>query len=77
MRRRARFLPDLTPPQVIIHGDVYDVTKYLDEHPGGEEVLLEVSGDSEDASGAFDDIGHSSDAKAVRGGVRFVHGAAV
>ena len=23
---------------------VYDVTKYLDEHPGGAEVMLEVGG---------------------------------
>ena len=27
-----------------IHNDVYDVTKFLEEHPGGEEVLLEQSG---------------------------------
>ncbi|KAI9005040.1 hypothetical protein DFJ74DRAFT_692377 [Hyaloraphidium curvatum] len=50
---------------LIIHGNVYDVTKYLDEHPGGEEVMLEVSGDSSEASDAFDDIGHSEDAKSM------------
>jgi len=27
-----------------IGGKVYDVTKFLDEHPGGEEVLLEQAG---------------------------------
>lgn len=27
-----------------IDGQVYDVTKFLDEHPGGEEVLLENGG---------------------------------
>lgn len=26
---------------VVIHNKVYDVTKFVDEHPGGEEVLLE------------------------------------
>jgi cytochrome b involved in lipid metabolism len=29
-----------------IHGKVYDVTKFLEEHPGGEEVMLEVAGES-------------------------------
>lgn len=28
-----------------IHGKVYDVTKFLEEHPGGEEVMLEVAGE--------------------------------
>jgi hypothetical protein len=27
-----------------IHGKVYDVTKFLAEHPGGEEVMVEVAG---------------------------------
>jgi hypothetical protein len=31
--------------------------------------MLEVSGDSSDASDAFDDIGHSEDAKTVRTGL--------
>lgn len=25
---------------------VYDATKFLDEHPGGEEVLLDMAGDA-------------------------------
>ncbi len=29
---------------MIIHGKVYDVTKFLPEHPGGEEVMLESQG---------------------------------
>eukprot|EP01018_Ginkgo_biloba_P002266 Gb_33282 [translate_table: standard] len=29
----------------VIGGKVYDVTKFLEEHPGGEEVLIEVSGE--------------------------------
>lgn len=45
----------------IIDNIVYDVTKFLDEHPGGHEVLVEKAGS--DATEAFDDIGHSNDAK--------------
>lgn len=46
---------------LIIHGNVYDVTKFIDEHPGGEEVLVDVGGT--DATDAFEDIGHSEDAR--------------
>jgi len=44
----------------IIHDKVYDVTPFLNEHPGGEEVLLDHA--NKDASEDFDDVGHSSDA---------------
>ncbi|KAK9719962.1 hypothetical protein K7432_004481 [Basidiobolus ranarum] len=44
-----------------IEGKVYDVTKFLDEHPGGEEVILEQAG--LDATEAFIDVGHSEDAR--------------
>ncbi|KAF5276226.1 hypothetical protein FQR65_LT04031 [Abscondita terminalis] len=46
---------------IIIHNSVYDVTPFLNEHPGGEEVLLEQAG--RDGSEAFEDVGHSSDAR--------------
>ncbi|XP_023594179.1 cytochrome b5 type B isoform X2 [Trichechus manatus latirostris] len=46
---------------LVIHGRVYDVTRFLDEHPGGEEVLLEQAG--VDASESFEDVGHSFDAR--------------
>uniref|UniRef100_UPI00358FF24D cytochrome b5-like n=1 Tax=Myxine glutinosa TaxID=7769 RepID=UPI00358FF24D len=46
---------------IIIHNKVYDVTKLLLEHPGGEEVLLEHGG--LDATECFEDIGHSTDAR--------------
>ncbi|PVD20889.1 hypothetical protein C0Q70_19052 [Pomacea canaliculata] len=46
---------------IIIHNNVYDVTKFLDEHPGGEEVLLEQAG--KDGTEAFEDVGHSADAR--------------
>jgi cytochrome b5 len=41
---------------------VYDVTKYLDDHPGGAEVMLDVAG--QDADEFFEDIGHSKEARA-------------
>ncbi|KAL3268093.1 hypothetical protein HHI36_007220 [Cryptolaemus montrouzieri] len=46
---------------VVINNNVYDVTPFLNEHPGGEEVLLEQAG--RDASDPFEDVGHSSDAR--------------
>jgi cytochrome b involved in lipid metabolism len=46
---------------VAIHGSVYDITNFMDDHPGGEEVLLEQAG--QDATEAFEDIGHSEEAR--------------
>ncbi|EFB15322.1 hypothetical protein PANDA_012887, partial [Ailuropoda melanoleuca] len=46
---------------LVIHGRVYDITRFLNEHPGGEEVLLEQA--SAGASESFEDVGHSSDAR--------------
>ncbi|KAB5583136.1 cytochrome b5-like heme/steroid binding domain-containing protein [Coniochaeta sp. 2T2.1] len=46
---------------VVIHDVVYDATKFIDEHPGGEEVLLDVGG--QDATEAFEDVGHSDEAR--------------
>lgn len=40
---------------------MYDVTSFLEEHPGGDEVLLTASG--KDATVDFEDVGHSDDAK--------------
>lgn len=37
------------------------MTNYLDDHPGGAEVVLEVAGG--DATNMFEDIGHSTDAR--------------
>lgn len=48
---------------VIYNGEVYDITKYIDEHPGGEEVVVDCAGT--DATEAFDDIGHSDEAKEI------------
>lgn len=40
---------------------MYDVTRFLEDHPGGDEVLLTASG--KDATVDFEDVGHSGDAK--------------
>ncbi|XP_022186112.1 cytochrome b5 [Nilaparvata lugens] len=52
---------DPKKPWIVIHNSVYDVTKFLNEHPGGEEVLLEQIG--KDGTEAFEDVGHSTDAR--------------
>uniref|UniRef100_A0A5S6QHR9 Cytochrome b5 n=1 Tax=Trichuris muris TaxID=70415 RepID=A0A5S6QHR9_TRIMR len=49
---------------LVIENKVYDVTPFLDEHPGGIEVLLEHAG--RDATEGFEDAGHSNDAKEIR-----------
>ena len=46
---------------MVVHNKVYDVTSFMQEHPGGEEVLLDVLG--VDASESFEDVGHSNDAR--------------
>ncbi|XP_022766456.1 cytochrome b5-like [Durio zibethinus] len=46
---------------LVIDGRVLNVTKFLEDHPGGEEVLLESAG--KDATQEFKDIGHSNSAK--------------
>ncbi|XP_061399467.1 cytochrome b5 [Musca vetustissima] len=51
---------DGKPVWIIIKGDVYDVTKFVKEHPGGEELLLEYAG--KEATKAFNEVGHSIDA---------------
>ncbi|PPD78313.1 hypothetical protein GOBAR_DD24767 [Gossypium barbadense] len=43
--------------------NVYNVTKFLEDHPGGDEVLLSASG--KDATDDFEDVGHSSSARAM------------
>ncbi|KAH0739675.1 hypothetical protein KY290_038380 [Solanum tuberosum] len=48
---------------LVISGKVYDVTKFLDDHPGGDEVLISSTG--KDATDDFEDVGHSSSARAM------------
>ena len=42
---------------------VYDITKFLPQHPGGPEIVLDFAG--KDATEAFEDIGHSINARAL------------
>ncbi|KAK9160019.1 hypothetical protein Syun_006360 [Stephania yunnanensis] len=42
---------------LIIGGKVYDVTKFLEDHPGGDE--------GKDATDDFEDVGHSTSARAM------------
>ncbi|XP_052185861.1 cytochrome b5 [Diospyros lotus] len=46
---------------IVIDGKVYDVSSYLDEHPGGDDVILAATG--KDALDEFEDAGHSESAK--------------
>ncbi|KNG82793.1 putative cytochrome B5 [Aspergillus nomiae NRRL 13137] len=46
---------------IVLHNRVYDVTKYLEDHPGGSAILVEVAGT--DATEAFEEVGHSDEAR--------------
>ncbi|KAI5124874.1 hypothetical protein M0805_007305 [Coniferiporia weirii] len=46
---------------ILIHGKVYAVSKFVDEHPGGDEVIAAEAG--KDATEAFEDVGHSDEAR--------------
>ncbi|PWA54543.1 cytochrome b5, heme-binding site-containing protein [Artemisia annua] len=46
---------------VAINARVYDVTNFLNDHPGGDNVLLDVAG--KDASEEFEEVGHGSAAR--------------
>ncbi|KAJ5164193.1 Cytochrome b5 [Penicillium coprophilum] len=48
---------------LILNDKIYDCTDFAKEHPGGEEVLLDLAG--QDCTEAFDDVGHSDEARAI------------
>ncbi|KKK21614.1 hypothetical protein P175DRAFT_0427176 [Aspergillus ochraceoroseus IBT 24754] len=52
---------------LIVHDKVYDCSSFVDEHPGGEEVLLDVAG--QDGTEAFEDVGHSDEAREILDGL--------
>eukprot|EP00928_Gymnodinium_smaydae_P032848 TRINITY_DN23694_c0_g2_i1.p1 TRINITY_DN23694_c0_g2~~TRINITY_DN23694_c0_g2_i1.p1 ORF type:complete len:348 (+),score=27.38 TRINITY_DN23694_c0_g2_i1:155-1198(+) len=49
---------------IAIDGDVYDVTKWLNQHPGGASTILESAGG--DASASFRAAGHSARAVSLK-----------
>ncbi|KAK5737325.1 hypothetical protein LTR17_006742 [Elasticomyces elasticus] len=52
---------------LVVHDKVYNCSSFVDEHPGGEEVLLDVGG--QDATEAFEDVGHSDEAREILEGL--------
>ena len=42
-------------------GKVYDVTPFMDDHPGGGEIMLSAAG--KDGTQDFEDVGHSPHAR--------------
>ncbi len=48
---------------IVVHNEVLDVTKYVDDHPGGDSVILTYAG--RDATSAFEGVGHSGSAKRI------------
>jgi cytochrome-b5 reductase len=48
---------------IVVWNHVYNVTDYQEDHPGGKEFLLENAGT--DATTAYEDIGHSTDAREI------------
>jgi cytochrome-b5 reductase len=48
---------------IVVWNHVYNVTDYQEDHPGGKEFLLENAGG--DATTAYEDIGHSTDAREI------------
>ncbi|KAL2826562.1 cytochrome b5-like heme/steroid binding domain-containing protein [Aspergillus pseudoustus] len=48
---------------LIIDGKVYDVSDFKEEHPGGEDFLLDQAG--KDVTELFEDAGHSPEAREI------------
>ena len=45
---------------IALDGKVYDISKFLYEHPGGDEIIFDLAGQT--ATEYFEDIGHSDEA---------------
>ena len=43
--------------------EVYDISRYIEDHPGGVDALVEVAG--ADATTAYEDVGHSEDSREI------------
>ncbi|XP_029623279.1 cytochrome b5 [Salmo trutta] len=53
----------ITDAWLIIHDKVYNVTSFLQEHPGGVEIVMMEAG--ADATESFESVGHSPDARGM------------
>lgn len=42
---------------IIIENNVYDVTGFISDHPGGSDILIQMGG--KDATNDFQSVGHS------------------
>lgn len=58
------FTAETKAPYIILHNKVYDVSGWLNDHPGGCEILLQHAGS--DATQVFEDQYHSATARARR-----------
>eukprot|EP00472_Partenskyella_glossopodia_P014638 CAMPEP_0197523740 /NCGR_PEP_ID=MMETSP1318-20131121/8613_1 /TAXON_ID=552666 /ORGANISM="Partenskyella glossopodia, Strain RCC365" /LENGTH=138 /DNA_ID=CAMNT_0043076531 /DNA_START=20 /DNA_END=436 /DNA_ORIENTATION=+ len=47
----------------VVHGKIYDVSKYIQEHPGGAEIMAENAG--KDVSDQFEEFFHSAEARTI------------
>lgn len=48
---------------LIVHNKVYDVSRYLNDHPGGVEIVTDLAG--QDATVDYDDVGHTQEANEI------------
>jgi cytochrome-b5 reductase len=48
---------------LLIEGKVYDVSVYMEEHPGGANLLLDSATDNNDSSEDYENAEHSRKAK--------------
>jgi cytochrome b involved in lipid metabolism len=48
---------------ISVHGVVLDITDFLNEHPGGPDVVVHVSG--RDCTQDFEDVGHTDSARRI------------
>ncbi|CAI6063195.1 unnamed protein product [Clonostachys chloroleuca] len=48
---------------IVLRGKVYDLTPFVDEHPGSAEILIDAAG--QDCTEAYDDAGHSDEANEI------------
>lgn len=64
---RIKFSPNLSLSMIFCKNleplKLYDVTSFIDKHPGGPDILVEVGGKY--AQEEFEDIGHSSEARDI------------